>query len=86
MTTVKKSTMEPYLKALDERYAKLRKELSGEEPNPNVYNLYHNNPEQYKQEFRDLSEMDLTLALDDFHTILKQLKSTKKFQAKRVGK
>ena len=84
MTTVRKSSVLPYLKELDERYQKLKKELTGNEPNTNVYDQYHNNVDQFKEEFCEFDKFKVALAVEDFQTILKQLKSIEKLKAPRL--
>ncbi len=86
MPIVKRKELDKFVKELEERYSKLRDIAAGTEPNPNVYEQYHNNPEQYRTEFREVSEAEVKLAVDDFNNILKALKNIKTIQAQKLGK
>ena len=86
MAIIRKSTLTHRLKELDERYKKFRAELVGEEPNAGIYHQYHNNVEQYKQEFCEVDKFKVELSVSDFQTILKEFKNVDKFKAKKVGK
>jgi len=84
MTIVRKKDLNVYQKELKQRFEKLTKLVSGDVPNPNIYNLYHNNPDQYAEEFREINEFNLKLAISDFDGILKELKQIKKHKANKL--
>lgn len=69
----------------DERCEKLRHVLIGMSPNRNVFDQYSLNPEDFKRDYVELDEKQLTFAIDDFQTCLKKLKQIKKLRAHRLG-
>ena len=83
MSIVKKSALQQYVTALEKRYEELILLVKGEAPNPNIYNLYHNNPEQYKDEFREINELEIKLAANNFDGILKELRKLNSIKAPR---
>ena len=86
MSIVTVKGLNKYIKALESEYENLMKVVRGEEPNPNIYNLYHDNPEQYSKEFREIEELDIRRAIHNFEGILKELKSLKSIRAKQIHK
>ncbi|CAH8206662.1 hypothetical protein [Vibrio aestuarianus] len=81
MPIIRKSSLANHLAHLEQRFDKLKKELTGVEPNPNIYNVYHNDPIVYKEEFTEVNELEVKLAIEDFNAILKELRQIKKLQA-----
>ena len=82
MPIVHRTSLNAYVAQLEKRYKSLIEELKGNEPNPNIYHLYHDNPEQYEKEFREVNELDVKLAAHDFEGIIKELKNLKSIKAK----
>jgi len=86
MPIVKKSDLKRHIMELEARYEKLRKAVNGTEPNPNIYNQYHNNPDQYKDEFIEISLDDVHYAVNDFNHVLKKLNNINSMKALKISK
>lgn len=85
MAIIRKSELRRHVDELESRYEKLRLTVSGGNPNPNIYEQYSNNPEQYKEEFTEVNIIDVEYALDDFRNVLKRLETIQKLQAPRLN-
>ncbi|MDK1287743.1 hypothetical protein [Pseudoalteromonas umbrosa] len=81
MPIVRKNHLQSYVEQLDERFRVLKLQVMGVTPNPNVYHQYHNDPFQYEEEFTEVNELKVKLAISDFEGILRELKQIKKLQA-----
>lgn len=81
MTIIKKSDLHRHITELETRYEKLKGVVSGGAPNPNIFEQYSANPDQYRNEFTEVNLTDVDYALDDFKTVLKVLGSLKKLEA-----
>ncbi len=86
MAIIRRSELERHIKELEKRYKALRAAVGGSTPNQNVYEQYHNNPEQYAKEFIEVSVDDVMYALEDVKASLNVLKDIKKMQAPRIGR
>ena len=86
MPIIRKSDLQRHIREFDERYKSLKKAIEGSEPNPNIYNQYHDNPEQYKNEFTEVSVHDVQYAVDDFKTVLKVLRNVNTLKAHETKK
>lgn len=84
MAIIKKSQLRRHIEELELRYEKLKNAAMGVDPNPNVYEQYSNNPDQYREEFVEVNVLDVKYALSDFRGVLKQLESIQKLQAEKL--
>jgi|CXWL01.1.fsa_nt_gi hypothetical protein len=84
MAIIRKVELRRHIEELESRYKKLREAISGGNPNPNIYDQYSNNPEQYKEEFTEVNDTDVEYALSDFRGVLKRLETIQKLQAPRL--
>lgn len=86
MAIIKKTELQRHIDELESRYAKLKTVVSGSEPNPNLFDQFTNNPEQYQASFTEVDLAALEYALSDFKGSLDILKNLKKLQTPRLGK
>jgi len=86
MTIIRKTDLRRHIEELDARYQALRKAVIGIEPNPNVYEHYCNNPDDYKEHFTEVDIDTVEYALHDFKGVLKQLEKIQKLKADRLTK
>lgn len=86
MAIIKKSDLQRHIAELETRYEKLRLTVAGNSPNPNIYDQYSNDPEQYRNEFTEVDLTDVEYALSDFRSVLKVMESIKKLDAPRLRK
>jgi len=61
------------LQELETRYQTLKRELTGSEPNPNLFEQYANDPEYFRSHFVEIDLGRLDLAIHDFQGPLKIL-------------
>lgn len=84
MTIVRKARIAGLLEELDASYQELRSVLEGVEPNRNIYDRYHDNPEQYVAEFTEIDPIKAELAVGRFKLMLAVLgKPTKLAEPQR---
>jgi hypothetical protein len=83
MAIIRKADLVRDLEELKARFTALEAAVVGTEPNPNLFDQYHNNPEQYRQEFVEVDLTGVAYALDDFKTVLRRLGAIGKLQAPR---
>ena len=86
MPIIRKQELHRHIAELEERYTKLKKAIEGSEPNPNIYEQYHNNSDQYKNEFTEVSIHDVHYAVDDFKNVLKILRNVNSMKAQKLNK
>ena len=84
MAIIRKTDLRRHIDELEKRYQELRKAVIGSTPNPNVFDQYSNNPDDYKEQFTEVQLEDVEYALSDFKGVLKQLETIKKLQASRL--
>ena len=76
--------MSRHLQEFDDRCQKLRDALIGSAPNPNVFNEYSLNPEDFARDFVEISANDVSYAVTDFRASLKKLDAIEKLKEPRL--
>jgi len=84
MAIIRKSELRRHLDELKARYDRLWSAVNGNTPNPNIYEQYAHDPEQYKKDFTEINITDVEYALSDFQTVLKRLETIQKLQADKL--
>jgi len=84
MPIVRKSKTDHHLEQLEERIEKLKLVMHGSEPNPNLWNLYALNENDYKRDFSEIDQSDLSIALGDVENAIKELKKAKTIKAEKL--
>jgi len=64
MTIIKKTTMEIHIQKFEQSYQELRQIINGTDPNPNIYDQYSLNPDDYKRDFMEINPAALTYAIN----------------------
>lgn len=77
MPIIRNTELNKYTDALETRYNKLISQIKGEKPNENIYHLYEDDPIVFEREYRTIDDLEITLAINDFNGILKELKKIK---------
>jgi len=86
MAIYKKTDLIKHIHELEERYQTLRTALEGATPNPNIYDQYSINSEEFSQYFVEISADDLNYALQDFKSVLGIIQKIDKKKAKKLGR
>jgi predicted tellurium resistance membrane protein TerC len=76
MGVLYKPTVNRYLEKLEERYSALIKVMEGREP-PKDFAHMNEDPDKFVKENVIVNHLDLTLAVDDVITILKEIRKLK---------
>lgn len=84
MPIVKKINSNRHLKILEGRIENLNAVLQGSEPNMNIWNLYALSESDYKRDFTEVDQSDLSLALGDVENAIKELKKAKTLKAIKI--
>ncbi len=84
MPIVRKIELKRHIEELEKRFKKLREAVEGQEPNTNVYDQYHNNSDQFVEEFTELSTHDIQYAVDDFKNVLGVIRKVNSFKAPKL--
>ena len=82
MAIFNKSSVSKDIEEFRSRSKKLLDVISGKEPNPNIYDKYTENPDQYRSDYLEIDMEELEYAISDFETSLKVLKKLKIKKAK----
>ena len=84
MPVVRKSNAQKHLSQLNESVNTLRKVLEGSEPNPNTWDIFALNEDDYSRDFMHIDPTDLGYALSALEGVIKELRKTKSLQAERL--
>jgi len=84
MPIVMKSKSMHHFKRLEDRMKCLKKVLLGAEPNPSLWNYYSLSESDYKRDFTEVEQSDLSVALNDVETAIKELKKVKALKADKL--
>jgi len=82
MAIISKTEMAVHIAKLEQNYQELRQLLNGEELNPNIWNLYSFNPDDYKRDFAEINLTKLGYAIDACRSSLTKLAGLKTKAAK----
>ena len=81
MPIVRKTKAQQHLQRLEERIEKIKQVLQGQEPNMNLWNLYAFSEDDYKRDFTEIDQSELSLALSDIEGAIRELKKVKTLPA-----
>jgi len=77
MTTIRKTKMAIHIEKLERNYRELRQILNGDEPNPNIWDQYSLNPDDYKRDFTEINLTELNYAVGSLKSALAELAKLK---------
>ena len=84
MPIVRKTKAQQHLQRLEERIEKIKQVLQGQEPNMNLWNLYAFSEDDYKRDFTEIDQSELSLALSDIEGAIRELKKVKTLPAQKL--
>lgn len=84
MAIFRKADLARHLHELSSRHAALKAAVEGTEPNPNIFEFYAHDPQEYSDSFVEVDITSVDYALQDFRTSLTQLGKLKSLQAKKL--
>jgi deoxyribodipyrimidine photolyase-like uncharacterized protein len=84
MPIARKSKADHQLRQLEHRIKKLKLVMQGKEPNSSLWNFYALNENDYKRDFTEIDQSDLSVALGDIETAIKELKKVKTLKADKL--
>ncbi|AFL75374.1 hypothetical protein [Thiocystis violascens] len=85
MAVYRKAHLAPYLQELEADYWSLRRAIEGTAPNENLAEQYHANPDQFRDEYREVDFDRVLRALAHFKVTADMLKQLKRHKAMPVG-
>ena len=86
MAIYRKEHLTPYVQELETYYRALRRAIEGQPPNENVAELYHANPEQFRQDFAEVDFDRVLREIERFKVTANMLKQLKSKALRPVGR
>lgn len=84
MSIARKSRAQQHCERLEKSLDSLKSVLLGSEPNVNIWNLYAYNEGDYKRDFTEIDDSELSIAIAGLESVIKELKKAKALKATKL--